>query len=83
MKTRVCKNPQFARLLPVAVTSLGKARLEQNKTLLGRFFCFDCGGETLQTPGNYDHVTGDTVIERLIELGAAKPYVYSGNKQNI
>lgn len=71
MKICKCKKPQFARLLPIAVTDEGLARLERNRDLIGKFFCYDCGGQPLENPEAYDHITGETVIDRLIELGVA------------
>lgn len=71
MKICVCKEPQFAKLLPIAITPEGAARLEHNRDLLGKFFCYDCGGQPAQDPPVYDHILGETVIDRLIELGVA------------
>ena len=67
-----CKKPEFAKVLPVSMDEQGRRRLEHNRRWIGQFVCFDCGGIAESEPPSWDHVTGGTVIGRLIELGVAE-----------
>ncbi len=67
-----CDEPQFAKLHPVAMTDEGGRLLRNNDELIGLCFCYHCGGEPEYEPTSPDHVTGETVVRRLVELGVAK-----------
>ena len=66
-----CEEPSFGICTPVYLTDEGRDLLEANRRFLGRFVCFHCGGVAEKRPDNYDHITGETVIRRLRELGIA------------
>lgn len=66
-----CKSPSWGLCTPVAMTDEGVRLLEANRPFIGKFVCFDCGGVAQSKPESYDHITGETVIRRLVELGRA------------
>lgn len=68
-----CESPQFAICTPVAMTNGGVRLLEANRPFIGKYVCFECGGVASSKPGSYDHITGETVIRRLVDLGLAVP----------
>jgi hypothetical protein len=70
-----CEQPSFGICTPVFMTEEGRAMLEANRQLIGRYIgrhvCFHCGGVAYKQPDNDDHIMGETVIRRLLELGIA------------
>lgn len=67
-----CNNPEFFILTPCAYSNNGKRNLETNRHLIYKYFCFNCGGQSKNIPKDYDCITGETGINRLIKLNIAK-----------
>lgn len=67
-----CRKPSFGLCTPVCMSEEGRALMEANQPFLGRFVCFHCGGVAKGKPEMWDHITGETVIRRLLQLGIAR-----------
>jgi hypothetical protein len=66
-----CESPSWGICTPTAITNEGTRLLEANRPFIYKFVCFDCGGVARSIPENYDHINGETVIRRLVQLGLA------------
>ena len=64
-----CEDAEFAICTPVAMTDEGKEMLRKNMEWIGEFVCASCGGVSDEKPDTYAHITGETVLRRLVELG--------------
>ena len=70
LRVCTCQSPEFARLLPIAFTRSGMRNLNKNREHIGKYFCH-CGGVAPQghISKNWDHISGETVVNHLIALG--------------
>jgi len=72
MKICKCKNPEFALCRPTCFDDQGVRLLSANWQFVNEFVCYECGGIAKGIPKNYDVVTGQTIIERLVRMGIAR-----------
>lgn len=64
-----CEKPEFALCTPVCMTDEGIELLKANAEYINKYVCFECGGISKNKPEVYSHITGETVVMRLVDLG--------------